>query len=60
LQQHPGTVVLFAHRHSLKGFEQALESMSPDLHLTHITPLGESWTKGFQTEFCYMAVVERK
>jgi 4-amino-4-deoxy-L-arabinose transferase-like glycosyltransferase len=60
LQKHPGTVVLFAHRHSLKGFEQALESMSPDLHLTHITPLGESWTKGFQAEFCYMAVVERR
>ena len=60
LQQHPGTVVFFAHRHSLKGFEQALESMSPDLHLTHITPLGESWTKGLQTEFCYMAVVERR
>ena len=60
LQQHPGTVVLFAHRHSLKGFEQALESMSPDLHLTHITPLGESWTKGFETEFCYMAVAEKR
>jgi len=60
LQQHPGTVVLFAHRHSLGGFQQALESMSPDLHLTHITPLGESLTKSFQTEFCYLAVVERK
>jgi 4-amino-4-deoxy-L-arabinose transferase-like glycosyltransferase len=59
LQHRPGTVILFAHRHSLKGFQQALESMSPDLHLTHITPLGESWTQGFQTEFCYMAVVEK-
>jgi len=60
LQRRPGTVILFAHRHSLKGFQQALESMSPDLHLTHITPLGESWTKGFQTEFCYMAVAEKR
>ena len=60
LQQHPRTVVLFSHRHSLKGLEQALDSMSPDLHLTHITPLSGSWIKGFQTEFCYMAVVERR
>jgi 4-amino-4-deoxy-L-arabinose transferase-like glycosyltransferase len=60
LQQHPRTVVLFSHRHSLKGLEQALDSMSPDLHLTHITPLSGSWIKGFQTEFCYMAVVEKR
>jgi hypothetical protein len=60
LQQHPRTVVLFSHRHSLHGLQQALESMSPDLHLTRITPLSGSWTKGFQTEFCYMAVVERR
>jgi len=60
LQKHPRTVVLFAHRHSLHGFQQALESMSPDLHLTEITPLGGSWTKGFQTEFCCMAVVEKR
>jgi 4-amino-4-deoxy-L-arabinose transferase-like glycosyltransferase len=59
LQQRPRTVVLFSHRHSLKGLEQALESMSPNLHLTQITPLSGSWTKGFQTEFCYMAVVKK-
>jgi 4-amino-4-deoxy-L-arabinose transferase-like glycosyltransferase len=58
LQRNPRTVVLFSHRHSLKGLEQALESMSPDLHLTHVTPLGGSWIKGLQAEFCYMAVVE--
>jgi len=60
LQKRPRTVVLFSHRHSLKGLEQALESMSPNLHMTQITPLSGSWTKGFQTEFCYMAVVERE
>jgi 4-amino-4-deoxy-L-arabinose transferase-like glycosyltransferase len=60
LQQHRRTVVLFSHRHSLKGLQQALESMSPELYLTQITPLSGSWTNGFQTEFCYMAVVERR
>jgi len=60
LQSQPRTVVLFSHRHSLKGLEQALESMSPNLHMSQITPLSGSWIKGFQTEFCYMAVVERK
>jgi hypothetical protein len=60
LQNQPRTVVLFSHRHSLKGLEQALESMSPNLHMSQITPLSSSWIKGFQTEFCYMAVVERK
>jgi len=60
LQQRPRTVVLFSHRHSLKGLQQALESMSPELSLTQITPLSGSWVKGFQTEFCYMAVVERR
>jgi len=59
LQERPRTVVLFSHRHSLKGLEQALESMSPNLHLSQITPLSGSW-RGFQTEFCYMAVVERR
>jgi hypothetical protein len=59
MQQRPRTVVLFSHRHSLKGLGQALESMSPNLHMTEITPLSGSWTKGFQAEFCYMAVVER-
>jgi 4-amino-4-deoxy-L-arabinose transferase-like glycosyltransferase len=60
MQQRPRTVVLFSHRHSLQGLEQAMTTMSPELHLTHITPLSGSWTKGFQTEFCYMAVVERR
>jgi hypothetical protein len=60
LQQRPRTVVLFSHRHSLKGLQQALESMSPELYLIQITPLSGSWVKGFQTEFCYMAVVERR
>jgi len=44
----------------LKGLEQALESMSPNLHMSQITPLSGSWIKGFQTEFCYMAVVEKR
>jgi 4-amino-4-deoxy-L-arabinose transferase-like glycosyltransferase len=60
LQQRPRTVIVFAHRHSLNGFQQALESMSPDLHLTQITPLGASWNKAWQTEFCYLAVVEKR
>jgi 4-amino-4-deoxy-L-arabinose transferase-like glycosyltransferase len=60
LQQRPRTVVLFSHRHSLKGLQQALESMSPELHYTQITPLSGSWGKSFQTEFCYLAVVERR
>jgi len=59
LQERPRTVVLFSHRHSLKGLEQALESMSPNLRLSQITPLSGSW-KGWQTEFCYMAVVEKR
>jgi hypothetical protein len=60
LQNQPRTVVLFSHRHSLKGLEQALESMAPNLHMSQITPLSGSWIKGFQAEFCYMAVVEKK
>jgi hypothetical protein len=59
LKEQPPTVVLFTHRHSLKGLQQAMETMAPELQITNVVPLGGSFVSGFQKEFCYLAVVAR-
>jgi hypothetical protein len=57
LKEQPRTVILFSHRHSLKGLRQAMETMAPELQITHVMPLAGSFVSGFQKEFCYLAVV---
>lgn len=56
LQDHPRSVILFTHRHSLDALRQVLP---PDLHLHDETPLCGSAKRGVEG-LCYMAVVERR
>jgi 4-amino-4-deoxy-L-arabinose transferase-like glycosyltransferase len=57
LRDQPRTVVLFSHRHSLKGLQHAMETMAPELRMTDVMPIAGSIVSGFRKEFCYLAVV---
>lgn len=57
LLDKPKTVVLFTHRHSPGSLQHV---MPAGFHLTDMTPISRSWVGAFNTDFCYMGVVERK
>jgi 4-amino-4-deoxy-L-arabinose transferase-like glycosyltransferase len=55
LARQPRTVVLFTHRHSLEALRRVLPK---ELSVRDVMPLSASWSKGFTTEWCCLAVIE--
>jgi hypothetical protein len=50
------TVLLFTHRHSPDFLRTVLP---PDMKLTNLVPVSRSWARTWQTEYCYIGVVEK-